>query len=133
MTTPYDRMANTVLKQLTKYGRPVVLRQYSASGGDYDPRFGGATPVGEDGANDSIRQALVADQPGSQIGQRFGSTLDGQTLVQQGEKWLYLDAKGAAPSLEDKIIFDNVTYQLIDVQVCQPGLIPVFYLLVLRR
>jgi hypothetical protein len=129
----YDKLALVALRLLTKYGTDVVLRQLSAGGGDYDPSTGEAIPEGNDGSSDSKRKALVLDQPGTQISQRFGSTLQSNNLIQQGEKWLYMDAKGAPPVMQDKLILTGIEYVIIDVQEYGPGAVPILYLLVVRK
>jgi len=128
----YDRMSALALKQLTKYGQSVTLRPFSQGGGDYDPNTGAATPDGADGVEDESRKALVTDQPGSQIAQRFGQTLQNGTLLQSTDKWLYMDADGQVPKLQDHVIFDNTDFSIINVQVTSPGGTPILYLLVLR-
>jgi hypothetical protein len=125
----YDKVAGNVARALTKYGRPVTLRQYPTGGGSYDVALGKVVlgqPV------DTTRQALTADQPGTQIQQRFGQNRNAGSLVGQGEKWIYLDAQGPKPRLQDRISFDNTEYAIIDVQELKPGLVPLFYLVVLR-
>jgi hypothetical protein len=130
----YDRTAATVLRLLTKYGQSVTLRKYSqVSGGDYDPNTGGASPVGADGSYDESRKAIAMDQPGSQIAARFGTKYDKNTLIQSGEKWVYMDANGSAPALQDHVLLGGTEYSIMDVQVTGPGGIPVLYLLVLKN
>jgi hypothetical protein len=127
--TFYSKLAATSLKLLTKYGRPVTLRQYSASGGDYDPNTGKATLAT---FIDSIRNCVVADQPGNQIAVRFGLTMEASTLMQNKNKWIYMDAKGAQPQLQDHIIFDGVDYTIVSSQATSPGGTPLLYLIVLE-
>lgn len=119
---------------LTKYGVSVTLRSYSAGTGsnEYDPNTGTGTPLGLTGTYDTTRKALITDQPGSQIQRKFGQSLEKDTLIETGEKWLYLDANGIAPDLQDHIIINNIDYSIVDVQVTGPGNIPVLYLLVLK-
>lgn len=117
---------------LTKYGQSVTLRPYSAGGGDYNPSTGAAAPSGPEGALDETRKALTADQPGSQIQRHFGQTNQTDTLIQTGEKWVYLDANGRAPCLQDHVLINSIDYVVIGVQVTDPGGVPLFYLLILR-
>lgn len=128
----YNRAIATTLRMLTKYGRTVTLRPYSVASSDYNPSTGQGAPAGEDGSFDTIRRALETDQPGTQISQRFGDTLQNGTLVQSNDKWLYMDAVGAEPHLQDHILMDNINYMIINVQTTKPSGLAVFYLLVLR-
>jgi hypothetical protein len=128
----YDKLALTASRLLAKYGTTVILRQLSQGSADYDPNSGGAVPDGMDGTTDTNRKALVLDQPGSQISQRFGSNNQANTLISQGEKWLYIDTKGAAPTLQDKLIVKNIEYTIIDVQEMGPGGIAILYMVVVR-
>ena len=126
----YSKLAITALRLLTKYGAEVTLRQSSVGGADYDPGTGAATPEAD---VDTTRKALLLDQPGSQISQRFGNNNQANSLIQQGEKWLYMDANGVAPELQDKIIINSVKYTIIDSQEMGPGGIPLLYMIVARR
>lgn len=125
----YDKMATTAARLLAKYGRTVQLRQQSTGSGDYDPATGTSTP---EVLTTTDRKALALDQPGSQISQRFGNNNQANTLINQGEKWLYMDAKGVAPAMQDAVIIDAIEYRIIDVQVMGPGGVPVLYLIVVR-
>lgn len=125
----YNRIAKNVTRSLTKYGQSVTLRQYSVGGGNYDPASQSATlptPI------DSIRKGLVTDQPGTRIGPQYGTNQKANSLIQDGEKWLYVDAMGPAPRMQDQMIVNGVMYTIADVQVTGPGGIPLFYLVVLR-
>lgn len=129
----YDKLAATAFRLLNRYGTKMILRQLSSSSADYDPSTGIGSPSGIDGSTDADRKGLVLDQPGSQISQRFGTNNQGNTLIQQGEKWLYLDAKGSEPAIEDKIIIKDIEYTIIDVQEIGPGGVAILYMLVVRK
>lgn len=125
----YNRIAKNVMRSLTKYGQSVTLRQYSVGGGNYDPASQSAmlpTPI------DSIRKGLVTDQPGTRIGPQYGTNQKANSLIQDGEKWLYVDAMGPAPRMQDQMIVNGIMFTIADVQVTGPGGIPLFYLVVLR-
>ncbi len=110
------------------------MRRYSQGGGDYDPNTSTGAPVGTSGTYDETRKALIADQPGSQISIHFGQTLQNGTLIQRGDKWLYLSAAdGSMPTLQDHVIIGTLDYSIVDVQVTNPGGIDLLYLIVLRR
>lgn len=125
----YNRLADRVLLKLTKYGRKVTLRQVFV-GGDYDPATQTASSVAS--VVDTVRTALVTDQPSKRIGPQYGVNLKAGTLIQDGEKWVYLDAKGAPPKIQDRMVIGEVEYAIVDVQSISPGEIPVVYLVVLR-
>jgi hypothetical protein len=127
----YNKLAARVLKSLRKYGQNVTLRQYSVGGGEYDSNTQTASIRGGP-STDSVRKGLVTDQPGTRIGPQYGTNLKPNTLIQDGEKWVYVDAIGVAPKIQDHMIVNGVEYNIADVQVTAPGGIAVFYLLVLR-
>lgn len=127
----YNRIARNVLRQLTKYGQNVTLRQYSVGGGDYDT-ITQTTSSAVDNYVDSTRKGLVTDQPGTRIGPQYGTNVKTNTLIQDGEKWLYIDPNGPAPRPQDHMIVNGVQYAVADVQVTAPGGIPLLYLVVLR-
>jgi hypothetical protein len=128
----YTRTAATSLRMLTKYGQSFTFRPYSQGGGDYNPSTGVGAPSGIAGQNDSTRMGLATDAPGKRIGPEYGNTLENGTLIQDSDKWLYIDANGAKPSLQDHIIWNSTEYSIIDVQEVSPAGTAVLYLVVLR-
>ena len=128
----YPRLAASSLRLLTKYGQSVTLRQYSVGGGDYSPATGGAIPTGVLGQNDSIRRGLIVDAPSNRISQKFGQTIEKNSLIQDNDKWMYLDPIGARPSLQDHIITSMLEYSIVDIQEINPAGTPVLFMLVLR-
>lgn len=127
----YNKIAARVLKSFTKYGQDIILRQYSVGGGEYDPATQTASVSGGTVTN-TTRKGLVTDQPGTRIGPQYGVNVKKNTLIQDGEKWVYVDAIGPAPKIQDHMIISGVEYAVVDVQVTGPGGIAVFYLVVLR-
>ncbi len=128
----YSNLAATSLKLLTKFGQDVTLRQYSQGGADYDPTTSAATPSGPTGPNDSTRKGLPIDAPASRIGPQYGTTRETGTLIVDTDKWLYLDANGVKPSLQDHVILAGTEFSIINIQEENPGGTPLLYLLVLR-
>lgn len=132
----YSEISDLVLEMLTEFGTSVTLRRYSQGGGNYNPDTTISVPLGITGTYDETRKALLADQPGSQISIHFGQTLQNGSLVQSSDKWVYMDASGSAPTLQDHVILGSsdlpIDYSIINVQVTSPGGVPVLYLLVLR-
>lgn len=127
----YDDMSQTVIAMLATYGQTVYLRRQPVSGGGYDPSTGGmrsgAVPL-----PDEPRKGLKTDAPNNRIASMYGQTLQDGTLIQASDTWLYLDADGFAPRLQDHLVVGAREYRVIDVQETSPGGIPVLYLLVLR-
>jgi hypothetical protein len=132
MTAFYDDMAKVALDLLTEFGQTVTLRQVATGGGDYNPLTGQTTGVGLDGAFDSYRKGLPTDPPGNRIGSQYGQTLEKGNLIQDNDKWVYIDANGPAPRLQDHVIVQGIEYVTIDVQMVSPGGTPIIYLVVLR-
>lgn len=128
----YDKIAATTARMIQQYGMSVTLRHMSEGAPDYNPSAGGVVPTGTDGTYDEQRFLLKLDQPGSQIAQRFGQNRMDETLIERNVKWAYMDASGPPPNLQDKIIMEGIEFSLIDIQVCGPQGIPVYYQLVMR-
>jgi hypothetical protein len=128
----YVRLANNVAKKLAEYGRSVTLRQYPNGASGYNPATlsvtsATTTPV------ETIRNALVTEQPGTRIGPQYGTNTKPNSLIQDAQKWIYMDANGPRPNPNDKVVIDNVEFTVTDVQETAPGGIAVFYLVVLNR
>ena len=124
-------MSATASKMLAKFGQPAILRQYTAGGGDYDPTTGVANPV-IDIALDSVRNILILDTAGKQINARAGVLLEKGTVIQDTDRWCYMDAKGNAPTNSDHLIVEGIDYSIIDWQRMSPAGIPMYYLMALR-
>lgn len=128
----YAKVAKSVAKKLATYGQSVTLRQYPEGSGDYDPSTL-SVPTQASQPVDTVRKALVTEQPGSRIGPQYGTNTKADTLIQDAEKWIYMDALGVRPRPNDKVAIANVEFTVADVQETAPGGIPLFFLVVLRR
>lgn len=129
----YEDMAATALELLEEFGRPVTLRSFSpGGGGKYNPATGRAVSNGQATQKDTTRNAVVVDAPANRIGPQYGQKLDTGTLVQDDNKWLYMDANGEAPTSRHKVVFDNKQWNVFNVQAYSPAGIPLMYLVVLR-
>lgn len=128
----YPHLAATSLRLLKKYGQPVVLRRYSQGGSDYNPSTGRAAPKGANGSNDMTRFAVPTDAPGKRVGQQYGATIEANSLIQDTDRWMYMDANGPKPTQQDHIIYQQTNFSIIDVQEINPGGIPLLYLIVIR-
>lgn len=124
----YPKLAATALNLLSKFGQVVILRRYPVGGGTYDPVTGVTT------ANtiDESRKAIVTDPPGSRLGPTYGRQLQNGTLVQDADRWMYMDANGMEPRPQDHMVVQGFEYTIIDVQMIGPGGVPVVYLVAIR-
>ena len=127
----YPNLLKTSTRLLGKFGQTVTLKQYTVGGGDYNVATGKANPTTSI-ATSTIRKAIISDAPGKRIGPQYGVTREKNSLIQDTDKWIYLDANGAAPRLQDHIILDDIEFTIIDVQTSKPGGLALMYLLVLR-
>ena len=127
----YNRLQMTAVRLLEKYGQPVVLRQLGVGGGTYDPATG-RNDVAPGGYVETTRRAITTDAPGKRVGPSYGQTNIAATLIQDADKWVYMDGLGVAPRLQDRLVVGGLEYVIIDVQVTNPGGLALMYLLVLR-
>lgn len=129
----YSRLAETSSVLLKKYGRPVTLRVFTpGGGGSYDPNTGTAVANSQPKTKDTTRSGLVVDAPQNRVGPQYGTNFKENTLIQDHNKWMYMDADGPAPTLQDFVVLNNVQLKIYDVQVIGPGAVPLLYLLVMR-
>jgi hypothetical protein len=122
----YDRLANTAIRLLEKYGQTVVLRSILSDG--YDTTTGKQSLV----TIDTNRKGLVVDAPANRVGVQYGQNLQPNTLVQSDNKWMYLDPKGTVPKLNDRITIGGKDFVVINVQAYNPAGTVLLYLLVLK-
>lgn len=128
----YNRIARNTAKTLAKYGRSVLLRQFPEGVGNYDPSSLSMTSPSSE-AVETTRKALITEQPGTRIGPQYGTNTKADTLIQDAQKWIYMDAIGPRPNPNDKVVLDLYEYTVTDVQETSPGGTPLFYLVVLNR
>lgn len=128
----YAKIARGVSKKLAVYGQSVTLRQLPEGVGVYDPSTL-SVPIQSLQPTETIRKALITEQPGSRIGPQYGTNTKPNTLIQDAEKWIYMDTNGARPRPNDKVVISSIEFVVADVQETAPGGIPLFYLVVLRR
>jgi hypothetical protein len=128
----YSEMAATALELLTEFGRPITYRAVTPTGGGaYNPGTGKAVSIGT-AYSDSTRNAIVVDAPENRIGPQYGTNLKDGTLIQDADKWIYMDANGPDPRIQDLIIFDNVKYKIFNIQSVNPAGIPLIHLIGLK-
>lgn len=119
----YAKLANTALKLLTKRGQNVTLRTTTV--GAYDPAAGTSATT----ATDTTRKGAIFDY--NLV--TYGNDLINNTLIQAGDKRLYLDANGVAPKLNDQVIIGGVTWQIKNIKDVNPAGTPVIYDCTIRR
>lgn len=115
----YSQSESRALSMLTKYGRDVTLRSYTT--GTYNTATGTATPS----TSDTTRKGALFDFGA-------GQTVSRGTLIQVGDKRLYLDAE-ATVNPQDHIIIDSVDYQIANIGEINPAGTRVLYDLHLRK
>lgn len=128
----YNRLAQRVVVQIAKYGRDITLRQYPMGSSSYDPTN---LTVGSDATTPAeyTLKGLVTDQPGKRIGPQYGTNMKKGSLIEDGQKWIYINGTGPKPRPNDKVILGNIEYTIDDVQETAPGGVVLLYLLVLYR
>jgi len=99
MSADSNRVAASVLAMLTKRGRDVTRRAYSA--GTYDTATGLVTPTTADTTRKGYRSDFGA-----------GKTTERGTLIQVGDKKLLLDAS-AAIAQQDHFIISGTEYIIV--------------------
>lgn len=119
----YDKLAATALRLLTKHGQDITLR--STVQGAYDPTTGTSSIT----ITDTTRKGAVFDYNLVV----YGNDLINNTLVQAGDKRLYLDANGVAPSLTDQVIIGGVTWSVKNIKDLSPAGTVVLYDITIRR
>jgi len=118
----YEQSAARASATLARKGRDVILRQIAE--GTYDTDQGA---VSAPAPMDSTLKGVLFD---------FGAgltTVRG-TLVQAGDKELYLEAKaGAIPNPRHQVLVGADTYKVVSVGEINPAGVAILYTLHLRR
>jgi len=103
----YSKSAASALKLLTKFGQNVTRRAYTI--GTYDPATGLVTNT----YADTTRKGVLFDFAS-------GQTLERGTLIQTGDKRLYVDAS-ATISPQDHFIVDTIEYTIVSIGELKPA------------
>lgn len=122
MSEFYNRMADTALRLIARFGQPVTLRDTVK--GVYDPATG---KTGADTVTDRTAQGILLDF----TGQEFQTN----TLIKVGDKKLKIAAKGlsAPPSLLSKVLVQGRTWSIIPpLKEINPAGTPLLYELQVR-
>jgi|SRR3990170_768511 len=107
----YAKLADKALKLLTKHGQDITLRATVV--GAYNPASGTATTT----VTDTTRKGAIFDYKLVV----YGNDTINNTLVQAGDKRLYMDANGSAPTLNDQVIVGGVTWQIRNIKDINPA------------
>ena len=103
----YSKSAASALKLLTKFGQNVTRRAYTI--GTYDPATGLVTNT----YADTTLKGVLFDFAS-------GQTLERGTLIQTGDKRLYVDAS-ATISPQDHFIVDTIEYTIVSIGELKPA------------
>jgi hypothetical protein len=114
----YSKSAASALKLLTKFGQNVTRRAYTI--GTYDPSTGLVTNT----YADTTRKGVLLDFAA-------GQTLERGTLIQNGDKRLYVDSS-ATISPQDHFIVNTIEYTIVSIGEINPAGTSILYDLHLR-
>lgn len=132
MSEFYEDLQQTAYELLVEFGQDVVLRSYTpGGGGGYNPSAGRATANSQPKFKDSTRKGVVVDAPLNRVGPQYGQKMEEGTLIPQNNKWMYMDASGPAPRLQDHVIIAGIEYGIDNIQTMNPAGTPLLYTLVL--
>jgi hypothetical protein len=122
----YGKSAATALKLLQKFGRTVTHTR-QVSGNDYNPSTGAATvtPSNQTGTGCVLDFQLM----------NYGTTFEGQTVIQQGDKYALLATSGITnvPVPGDLFVAGGVTWNIMGVKTVSPAGTDVLHKLHLRK
>lgn len=118
-----EDIISDVLEALDEVGEDIILRTTVI--GAYDP----ATGTSSSTITDTIRKGYVMDYNLVV----YGNDTINNTLVQAGDKRLYMDANGVAPTLNDQAIIGGVTWQIKNIKDANYTGVSVIYDCTIRR
>ena len=101
-----DDIISDALEALAEAGEDIILRTTVI--GAYNPATGTSTTT----TTDTIRKGYVMDYNLVV----YGNDMINNTLVQAGDKRLYMDANGISPTLNDQVIIGGVTWQIKNIK-----------------
>lgn len=119
----YTRLAATSLRLLTKYGRAVVMRDYTLGAGTYDTTTGVNT-----------QSYIDEDRFAAKLPFARGQTNHLGTLIQATDERCLMDVEGeVVPATEDHVLFGDEEWKVMAAQAINPAGTPVLYDLLIRR
>src|SRR5688500_9941736 len=118
----YEELAELAVELLEKFAATVTLRSFSpGGGGKYNPATGKAVSNSQTATKDEDRFCMIGYAPANRIGPLYGSNKDHGTLIQDGNKWCWLDPDGIGPTTKHHLIVGKKTYQFSIVHTYAPG------------
>lgn len=102
----YTAFKASITDKISRFGQDVIVRAISA--GAYDPATGTNTTT----SSDTTRKGLVFEPTGDK---------EGNDLIKDAEKDLYLEASTPAPELDDKIVIGGTTYEILSIKTIGPS------------
>jgi hypothetical protein len=102
MSFDYSGLDNTAKSLISKFGRSVTIRSYSNSGDEADPVRT---------QSDVLATAVVTDFKNSEV--------DGTLILQSDKKFLISSL--STPEKDDVIIDQGSEYQVLNVELINPG------------
>jgi len=128
----YSDFNDIAYSMLSDFGQNATLiRKSKATGANYDPTTGG---IVDSSQLTETRKIVPLDSPTSKrVQNSYGTTTENGVLEQTTQKWVYMDAKGSVPRLQDYVIIQGIKYTIFDFQVINPGGIDIIYLVVLTK
>lgn len=116
----YPALAEDATDMLAEFGQDITLRKVTI--GTYDPATGTSTNT----EADTTRKGVVFDFT-------LGETMAAGTLIQSGDRRVYLDSNGVAPTLTDKLVIQGVVWGIRNVKTLDPGGVATLHELQIRR
>lgn len=124
MTFDYAKTAATGDRLLKRFGAASSLTRRTE--GAYDPNTGSST------VTETVQPCTAAMFDFNT--QLSGTRFDGQSLIQSGDKQVYVSSVGmAAPAPGDFLVFGGVSYAVIAVKRLAPSGVDVLYELQVRQ
>jgi len=117
--TLYQNMSTTALKQIDDKGRSITIQTYRDMVYDVE--------------NDTFTEGETTTVVTRGLFTSYATKdIDGE-LIRQEDKLLLLAANIAKPDNGAEILDGDVTYQVINTDVVQPGDTPILYMVQIRR
>lgn len=133
MSDFYQRMADTTLRLISRFGQTVTLRDETP--GTFDPVTGGSTPGT---IVDQSAQAILQDYGAQQAGTSYAAG----TEIRQGDKKIMVaalttvdgqPAQLSPPKMTTKVIAGGVTWTIVNIKEINPAGTPLLYEIQGRR
>lgn len=113
----YAKSQATALKLLTKFGTDCTVTKQTAGG--YNPATGSSTITS---TNYTVKGVLL-----NYNSVERSENLSAGTLVEESDKKVILQQFASVPDLNDLIVFDGVTYRIVNVKTLSPAGIDIIH------